>query len=73
MNALSRNGTTRTIQRSSKTLGKKLFEVKGDWSAWGHQFGEDMRCSCGISWTAHQNSPSSCSDSSRYQHLKKKK
>lgn len=26
----------------------------------GHAFDEDLVCSCGVTWSAHQNAPSRC-------------
>ena len=73
MTTLSRLHTVPTVQRSSRTLGKGLYRVRGKWSAGGHQFDEDMNCTCGISWDSHQAVPSICVNQARYQHSNKKK
>ena len=34
--------------------------VKGEWSAMGHQFGEDLVCRCEVSFQQHQLDPQFC-------------
>ncbi len=56
----SRARTTDTIQRDSRTLGATLRKVKGEWSAGGHQFNDDMVCRCGVTFLSHQERHTRC-------------
>jgi len=62
---LSDSGETETSEATEATKKQNLIPpkkkwVKGEWSAMGHQFGEDLKCRCHRSYMAHQHDPRWC-------------